>query len=424
MRKRWWIIGGATLLVVLGIGGYLALGNSGPSGLPVNIAEVTQGDLHNEVLTSGKAQVDEETTLYANGSGILREFTIKEGTSVQKGQRIGSIDTSDVDSKILAMEAQIEAQQANLAKSERGKEPEIIAQQREKVKQEELNVAAAQKEWQRVGQLYSSGAVTAQEMEKARDALSQAQSTLTVAKQELALEQKGAIKEDLQAIQAQIKQLQVEKAQLEKERRESVLLAPATGTVLKVSANNGQHVSDGTEILTIGNLADIVVEAEVNESDVHKLKVNQEATVTGSSLGQEKLKARIERIAPIAVSTQSSSGEGEQTRVKVTLRLVQQSVNLKPGYHVDINILTGSYANAVQVPIEAVQQESDGSSFVWSVENGLAKKRKIEVGVENELFLQVTNGLKQGDQVITTPPEGLTDNLPVIPSAGEAPSFM
>ncbi|WP_134685756.1 HlyD family secretion protein [Brevibacillus migulae] len=424
MRKRWWWIGGALVTVVVGTGLFLSLGSGQPAGVQVTMAAVTQGDLSNEVLTSGKAKVEEEIKLYANGNGILREFTIKEGMTVRKGQPIGKIDTSDVESKILELEAQIDLQHANLAKLHSGEEPEEIAQQQERIKQEQLSVQAAQKELQRIEQLYASGAVTAQEWEKAKDALATAQSNLNVAKQQLVLKQKGPRKEEVQSIQAQITQLQVEKAQWEKERRESVLLAPENGTILAIAANNGQHVTKGTEILTLGNLNDIIVEAEVNESDVHKIAVGHEAVISGSSLGKDSLKAKVTSIAPIAVTTQNSSGQGEQTRVKVTLSLLEHAETLKPGYHVDINIITEKFANALQVPIEAIQQEPDGTPYVWIAENGLAKKQKVKIGIENELFTQIIEGVKPGQEIITNPPEHLKESDPVVNAPAGMPMMM
>jgi len=424
MRKRWWWIGGALVTVVGGTGLFLSLGSSQPAGVPVTIAAVTQGDLSNEVLTSGKAKVEEEIKLYANSNGILREFTVKEGMTVTKGQPIAIIDTSDVEGKILELEAQIDLQQANLAKLHNGEEPEEIAQQQERIKQEQLSVQSAQKELHRIEQLYTSGAVTVQEWEKAKDALATAQSNLNVAKQQLVLKQKGPRKEEVQSIQAQINQLQVEKAQWEKERRESVLLAPENGTILAIEVNNGQHVSKGTEILTLGNLKDIIVEAEVNESDVHKIAIGHEAVISGSSLGKDSLQAKVTSIAPIAVTTQNSSGQGEQTRVKVTLALLEQSKALKPGYHVDINIITEKFANALQVPIEAIQQEPDGTPYVWIADNGVAKKQKVKIGIENELFTQIIEGVKPGQEIITNPPEHLKESDPVVNAPAGMPMMM
>jgi HlyD family secretion protein len=410
MKKRWWMLSAVAVIIAVGAGAFSLMNQGNPSGIPVNTVKVTQANLENQVLTSGEVKTKEEFVLYANAVGTLREFSVKEGDTVKKGQVIGKIDASDVESRILELEAQMELERANLAKLQAGAEPEEIAQQQERVLQQERNVQAAEKEYQRMNQLYQSGAATAQELEKTKAILDAALSELKLAKQDLALKQKGPRQEELQSIQAQLHRYQAEKAQLEKERVHSVLIAPSDGTVLTRAAKNGQYVNKGTELLTIGNLDQLIVEAEVNESDVRKIELGQSANIEGSSLGKEKLQAKVARIAPIAVTTQSGSGQGEKTRVLVTLELMEHSAALKPGFHVDVNIVVQKIANALQVPIEAVMQEQDGSTYVWVNDKGFAKKRKVEVGIENELSSEIKSGLKADEEIIVNPPEFLKEN--------------
>ncbi len=424
MRKRWWIIGSAVVLLTAGAIGLTMMKPEQAMGQPVSFGAVSKATLESQVLTSGVVTVEDEIRLYANVSGTLRDFVVKEGDVVKKGQLIARIDTSDVESRILELDAQIELQRANLAKTQAGTEPEELAQAREKVYQEERSLETAKREYERVSQLFQSGATTSQEVEKAKAQLDAAVSSLNVAKQQLALRLKGPRKEELQSIQAQINKFQVEKAQLEKERVQSVLVAPADGTVIAVAADNGQYVNKGTEILTLADLNRVLIKAEVNESDVSKIKLGQLAVIEGSSLGKSKLQAKVTKIAPIAVTTQSSSGQGEKTRVKVTLAPTQPAAILKPGFHVDVNISVEKIENALQVPIEAVQQEANGDTYVWVTENGTARKRKIVVGMENELFSQVKSGLTGNEQVILNPPETLQENQPVTESKGPIPPGM
>ena len=319
----------------------------------------------------------------------------------------------------------MEVAKANLAKAQIGVEPEEVAQERERVTQAQREYDAAKREYDRMNQLFSSGASTQQEVDKAKSILDNALSALNVAKQQSALKQKGPRKEDIAAQQAQINKLAVERTQLEKERVQSVVVAPANGTVIGVAADNGQYVNKGTEILTLANLDNLLIQADINESDVGTLKLGQTATIEGSTLGTQMLNAQITRIAPIATTSQSSSGQSEKTRVKVILKPQGDLSALKPGFHVDINILAEKIDNALQVPIEAIQQEADGSTFVWISENGIAKKQKVATGTENELFSHIKQGLNGDEQIILGPVEALSEGAPVMPmSGGPAPMGM
>ncbi|MFP3390882.1 efflux RND transporter periplasmic adaptor subunit [Brevibacillus sp. SIMBA_040] len=420
MKKRWWIIG--SVVVLLGVG-YVGLGMTGSQqamGMPVNIGTTTKSTLESKILTSGVVIVEDKQKQYANVTGTLREFVVKEGDKVKKGQVIAKIDTSDVDSKILDIEAQMELARANLAKAQVGNEPEEVAQENERVLQAQREYDNAKKEYDRMHQLFTSGASTQQELDKAKSQVDSTLSTLNVAKQQLSLKKKGPRKEEIASQQAQINKLQVERGQLEKDRVQSVLVAPADGTIIGVAADNGQYVNKGTEILTLANLDNLLIQADINESDVNKMKAGQPAVIEGTTLGKQKLNAKVTRIAPTATTTQSSSGQGEKTRVKVTLTPEGDLSALKPGFHVDINISVEKIDNALQVPIEAVQQDADGSTFVWVAADGVAKKQKIETGTENELFSHVKSGLNGDEQIILSPVDSLSDGAPIMPMPGGA----
>ncbi|GIO08241.1 hypothetical protein J31TS6_42690 [Brevibacillus reuszeri] len=420
MKKRWWIIG--SVVVLLGVG-YVGLGMTGSQqamGMPVNIGTTTKSTLESKILTSGVVIVEDKQKQYANVTGTLREFVVKEGDKVKKGQVIAKIDTSDVDSKILDIEAQMELARANLAKAQVGNEPEEVAQENERVLQAQREYDTAKKEYDRMHQLFTSGASTQQELDKAKSQVDSTLSTLNVAKQQLSLKKKGPRKEEIASQQAQINKLQVERGQLEKDRVQSVLVAPADGTIIAVAADNGQYVNKGTEILTLANLDNLLIQADINESDVNKMKTGQTAVIEGTTLGKQKLNAKVTRIAPTATTTQSSSGQGEKTRVKVTLTPEGDLSALKPGFHVDINISVEKIDNALQVPIEAVQQDADGSTFVWVAADGVAKKQKIETGTENELFSHVKSGLNGDEQIILSPVDSLSDGTPIMPMPGGA----
>lgn len=420
MKKRWWIIGSVVVLLGAGIVGMNMMGSQQAMGMPVQVATPTKSALESKVLTSGIVIVEDKQKQYANVTGILREFAIKEGDKVKKGQVIAKIDTSDVDSKILDLEAQMELANANLAKAQAGNEPEELAQEQERVSQAQRDYDAAKKEYERMNQLFASGASTQQELDKAKSQLDSNLSSLHVAKQQLALKQKGPRKEEIASHQAQINKLQVERGQLEKERVQSVVIAPADGTVIAVAADNGQYVNKGTELLTLANLDNLLIQADINESDVNKLKLGQNATIEGITLGKQKLDAEVARISPIATTTQSSSGQGEKTRVKVLLKPTGELAALKPGFHVDINISVEKIDDALQVPIEALQQDTDGSTFVWVASNGVAKKQTVDTGMENELFTHIKTGLSGEEQIILSPADSLSEGAPIMPMNGSA----
>ncbi|WP_035318903.1 HlyD family secretion protein, partial [Brevibacillus laterosporus] len=288
MKKRWWGVIAAGVLVA-GAYGYLKLTAVDATGLPVSVIPVVKGSIENKVMASGMVKAKQEVTLFSPNNGTLLQFNVQEGDKVTANQVIARIDVTDLSSEMASIDAQIASQHAELNRVKSGKEPETIAQQEERVRQEKEKVDSAEKEYNRTKQLVEAGASPATDLDKAKDSLSQAQSSLKMSQSELALNKKGPKSTDIASVQAQINQLQVKKAELAKQSSQSTVVAPFSGTVLKVDAKNGQAVTKGTEIITMGDLTKLQVVADINESDVKELQLGQKALVSGTSMGKEKV---------------------------------------------------------------------------------------------------------------------------------------
>lgn len=417
MKKYWWIVLGAGVLAI-GLGGSYAFQSREmlSQGISVMLTTAVTADMESTILTSGIVKVSNEHTLFASSSGDLRNYSIQDGDKVRKGQVIGNIDTSDVSNQIMDIEAQIAILQANIAKLSKSVEPEEITKLQEELAQDERDYQATLQHFERTQSLFSSGVSTQQDVEQAKQKLLTAESKVKVAKQNLLLKQKGPDKTEFQSYEAQIQKLNLEKAKYEKQRVQSSLVSPIDGTVLSTKVKRGKVLSKGEEILTIGDTSNLIVEAEVGESDLRKIKIGQEAVVTGISLGGEQLGGKVSRISPIAVTTQGT--EGEKTRVTVIIDLDETNEYLKSGFHVDVDIVLQKEANAVQVPSECVITDQDGSTFVWISENGKAKKKTVTTGIQNELSVQIKSGLDGTEELIANPPESLQENQTVF----QAPS--
>lgn len=411
MKKRWWGVIAAGVLVA-GAYGYLNLTAVDATGLPVSVTPVVKGSIENKVMASGMVKAKQEVTLFSPNNGTLLQFNVQEGDNVTANQVIARIDVTDLSSEIASIDAQIASQQAELNRVKSGKEPETIAQQEERVRQEKEKVDSAQKEYNRTKQLVEAGASPATELDKAKDSLSQAQSSLKMSQSELALNKKGPKSTDIASVQAQINQLQVKKAELTKQSSQSTVVAPFSGTVLKVDAKNGQAVMKGTEMITMGDLSKLQVVADINESDVKEIQVGQKALVSGTSMGKEKAAATVIRISPLATKIQKGETTGK-TKVNVTLELDQAVSVLKPGFNVDVDIMITNKNNILVVPFQAVVNDPSGS-FVWVAENGLAKKRPVQIGTESDLNVEITSGLNEGDSVISSPSADLMEGMPVM----------
>ena len=147
MKKHWWIVLSAGVLAIgLGGGYVLQSGDALRQGVPVMLTAAVTADMESTILTSGIVKVSNEHTLFASGSGDLRNYSIQEGDKVSKGQVIGSIDTSDVSNQIMDVEAQIAILEANIARLSKSVEPEEITKLQEELAQDERDHQTAQQQ--------------------------------------------------------------------------------------------------------------------------------------------------------------------------------------------------------------------------------------------------------------------------------------
>jgi HlyD family secretion protein len=180
--------------------------------------------------------------------------------------------------------------------------------------------------------------------------------------------------------------------------------APFDCTILTRPVSAGQAVSGsggfnaGTEVLTIANLNDLIINAHINQADVTRLHMDQDVEVTVEAVPGLKIIGKVERVAPQATIKNNIKGFA----ARILLKAVDRRV--RPGMTANISIPVASAANVVAAPLAAVFTEYNPETkkqerFAY-VKNGEDwERRLIRIGVSDYFFAEVTDGLKAGDIV-------------------------
>jgi hypothetical protein len=172
-----------------------------------------------------------------------------------------------------------------------------------------------------------------------------------------------------------------------------------------VSGSGG--VSGGTEVLTVANLNDLVINAHINQADVSRLRPDQLVEVAIEALPGFSLTGRVERVAPQA--TIMNGIKGFATRI--LLKDVDPIV--RPGMTANIKIPVASADSVVAAPLAAVFTELNPETqvqerFVVVVQNGRYERRPVQIGVSDNFFVEITHGLSAGETVaLELPKEAL-----------------
>lgn len=219
-------------------------------------------------------------------------------------------------------------------------------------------------------------------------------------------------------------------AQVEDKLSKTKILAPFDCTILTRPVSVGQAVSgasgvnSGTEVLTIANLAEMIIIAHINQADVSRLNVGQSVDVEIEAVPGLKLTGAVDRIAPQA--TIRNGIKGFSTRIL----LKNADAQARPGMTANLTIPLISADNVLAVPLAAVFTEQ-GERFVYVWQGEKFARQPIQIGVADYDFAEVQNGLSGGETVSLVQPEdetgvpaaqAFTDGKPAKKSAGKSGS--
>ncbi|WP_157530814.1 efflux RND transporter periplasmic adaptor subunit [Microtetraspora niveoalba] len=177
-----------------------------------------------------------------------------------------------------------------------------------------------------------------------------------------------------------------------------VITAPSKGTVMSVGGRTGDTANAGAAFITLGNLDELQVNALFTESDIGKLKVGRRATVTMDTHPGQEFAGTITHIDVTATKTD------QLVRYGVRVALSSAPRDLLVGQTAYVRVTTGAAENAVYVPTRAVEIGQDGTATVTVRAGGEDVRRQVRIGVEGDQYVQIVEGLDEGDSVIV--PDG------------------
>lgn len=191
--------------------------------------------------------------------------------------------------------------------------------------------------------------------------------------------------------------------------RKTRIVAPFDCTVLTRPVSVGQAVSgsggfnSGTEVLSIANLTDMIINAHINQADVSRLGANQQVDVQVEAVAGLKMVGKVERIAPQATIKNNIKGFA----VRILLQKVDSRV--RPGMTANIQIPVAAADNVVAVPLAAVFTERNPDTqqmerFVYVIIKTEFERRLVQIGVSDYFFAEVQKGLSQGEVVALEQP--------------------
>lgn len=426
--------GGAGLLVA----GFLVNAFK-PIPVSVETATIERGDLQVSVNAEGKTRIEDRFVVAAPVNGRLQRVQLEVGDMVAAGDVIARLDPIAIETAIRQTLSELQEWQAQRAgvNTQRPK-TEALAQARARVQTAQANqakveaqVAQAQaglnqaiRDRQRDRDLAAAGAISQKSLESSelatvtrqkeldtvRMAAAAARSEVEVAGAALKVLQQERSDPDylLQVYDAKIASAEAELARLRDDARQTVVRAPAAGRVLEINRKSAQFLTEGTPILTLGNVKDLELVIDVLSSDAAKIQPG-DAILVEQGRDRVPLKAQVKRIEPAAFTKVSALGVEEQ-RVNVIGEFKVLPQNLGDAYRLDTRIVIWQGNDRVKVPLSALFRcQSDWCVFTQAGDQ--AKRQTVQIGQRDRLMAEVTEGLDPGQIVILHPTDKVGDGV-------------
>ena len=402
---------------------------------------VTRLEKHSQDLASfGTIAFRTKTNLTAGVEGSLAELSVVEGSVVEAGALLARLENAQLEmrrrqseSALASARSSLELAQARLHEGQLQVEARVIsiAKARIQVQQKEYEVAEMERSLVKKRSLHAVGGATDDEVNSLLVSLSAQKSALAAQRKDLEIQMVGLRDEDLAArgwaasasaeeeveeterkdamvtmntrilrAEVDVARAQVESAVADLDSVAAMLgelglRAPSSGVVGAIYAERGEHLQQGAKVMTLMDTEEVYAVFPVQESDAGRIKEGMPVQLSVDACKGQDLVARIDRIAPVF--------DAQTGAVTVKALLRNPAMRLRPGMFVRVRVDLGAPRDVVRLPASAIAQKKGAGAKVFSVVNGRAFLRQVELGRELDGSFIVEKGLRPGEVVIDSP---------------------
>jgi HlyD family secretion protein len=387
-RRTLLVIAGIVVLVAV-VTGMVALKAKGGKVPVVQTAKVSRQKIVQRVSATGKIQPKTQVEISADVSGKIEKLPIVEGQWVNKGALLVGLARERYLAAVESAVAAVSSAEANAT---------LVSE----------NKTRTENEYKRSKQMVATGLESQSSFEA-----KQAEYQVEVARYKSTMDQ--------------VAQSRAALKQARDDLSKTTIYAPMSGTISALNKELGE-IALGSQfqkdvILTVADLSAMEAQVNVDENDIMSIAVGQEAEIEVDALPGEPLKGVVSEIGSSAMS-QGTGTTDQKTEFEIKITIVNPPKSLRPGMTASANITTKVNDNALSVPLQAVaarsvdqlamkgQKRKDAESnykadkdgfveVVFCVEKGKAVAKQVKTGIQGEDLIEVVDGLKEGDEIVT-----------------------
>jgi HlyD family secretion protein len=381
-------------VVLIGLAALVFLGSKRETIVTVQTEKTVRRNITQIVSATGKIQPETQVKINAEVSGEIIELPVHEGQTVRKGQLLVKIKPD-------AYKAQLDQSEASL-------------------KMGEASLKKADADFKRVQGLFAKQLASDADMDAARATFESA---------------KASYDQAFSAVN-----------QTRDTYSKTIIYAPMDGIVSQLISELGERVSGstftlGTQIMTIADLSKMEARVDVGENDIVMVGIGDTTRIQVDAFPIQSFVGTVSRIANTATTTGAGS-QSEVTTFEVRVSILgADTVQFRPGMSMNADIETETHTNVLSVPIQSVtvrmpkmdkkeeapkegeaqlstgkskkkeKEEDKLAEIVFVISEGKVKAIKVKRGISNDTYVETTEGVKEGDEIVSGPFKAINKDL-------------
>ena len=452
MKTKWKVLLAILVLILIAGGVYASVQYQKRGVVTVQTGRVVTEDLASIVTASGEVKPKNYINIGANQQGELTAILVKEGDHVRKGQRLAEVENTQSTADVVAQQAAISSAEADSAASEAAVKAadDNIATLDASVARTRADFEKATVDFRRGEQLFGAKLIAKQDYDQRKAALDAAKAAVdeAVARVVQSRAQRAQAFAQAASSQKRVAQTQAGLSRFADVLKKHDSYSPIDGIVTNLPVRVGETVVPGVQnsaastIMTIADMSIITAEVKVDETDIVNVKMNQPAEVTIDAIPNKTFKGHVIEIGNTAIvrstgmaASQSNTSSQEAKDFKVVIAIDDPPTDIRPGLSCTGKITTATRPGVMAIPIQAltVRQKGDlekkattkpaapkEGAHAEAVDpvkekamkeeiqgvfvitpDGKAQFQKVETGITGATDIEVTSGLKSGQEIVT-----------------------
>jgi HlyD family secretion protein len=370
----------------------------------VQTAIARAGSIRQVVMTDAVLFPKSQAAITPKVMAPVRRFYVNRGSHVHKGQLLAVLENRDVAAAVTENKGALEQAQAAYETTTRASLPEDLVRAELDAKAQREALDAQQKLYDSRKMLFDQGALPRKELDQAAVALVQARAQSEVADQHLSSLRAVGKEATAKSAAGQLTSAQGKYSGAEAQMSYTEIRSPIAGVVTDRPSYAGEMPAQGTPLLTVMDTSSVIARAHVPQDQAAMLHVDDPAVISSPEAGD----------TPAKVTLVSPALDAGSTTVEIWIEAPNKAGALRPGSTVQVRIDARTIENAITMPVAGLLKTPEGATTVMTVgHDGRAHQKTIKVGIQSGDVVQVTQGLKAGETVITTGAYGLPDNTRV-----------